>query len=538
MVEPLNESELSANFSVRVSQNQRRLAENILSAYDFVICGAGSSGSVVARRLAENANVKVLLLEAGGTDDLPSCTDPNLWPSTLKSDLAWQFETQPEKHLQERTIPYPMGKVLGGGSSVNACVWAVGHKNDWDFFAECTGDPAWSHESVRKIYHQIEDWRGDADIKYRGCNGRVYVAPNPNTPLAPAFFEAAEAAGLPRFETQNGPLMESDGGCSIAELNVQDGRRQSIFRSYTYPVMDLPNLTVLTRAIVTKILFSGNKATGVEFIHLGKVITVQAGVEVVVSSGAIQTPKLLMQSGIGPRDQLVRFGIPVINHLPGVGQNLQDHPLSGCLWEAPESPESTSMLTQAIALWKSAPEKLSPDVAAFLIARPLATENGVDKPKKLIWGIRSAVLQPRSRGQLLLTGPQASDGMRIEPNLLSDPMDLNAALTAINFCRELGNSPSMRAVVDRELEPGTLDDAGMEGYLRRTVQTFWHQSCTAKMGNDDMSVVGGDLLVHGVQGLRIADASVLPRITTGNTMAPSVVIGERASAAIRSCHGV
>jgi choline dehydrogenase len=152
----------------------------------------------------------------------------------------------------------------------------VGHKSDWDFFAECTGDPAWSHEAVRKVFHQIEDWRGDADIQYCGCNGRVSVAPNPNTPLASAFLEAAEATGLQRFNTQNGPLMESDGGCSIAELNVQDGRRQSIFRSYTYPVMDRPNLTVLTRASVTKILFSGNKATGVEFIHLGKVITVQA----------------------------------------------------------------------------------------------------------------------------------------------------------------------------------------------------------------------------------------------------------------------
>ena len=538
MVKPLRESESSGDFSIRVTQNQRRLAGNILSAYDFVICGAGSSGSVVARRLAENANVKVLLLEAGGTDDLPICTNPNLWPSTLKSDLAWQFETQPEKYLQERTLPYPMGKVLGGGSSINACVWAVGHKSDWDFFAECTGDAAWSHDAVRKLYHQIEDWRGDADTEYRGRDGRVYVAPNSNTPLACAFLEAIETAGLPRFDTQNGPLMESDGGCSIAELNVQDGRRQSIFRSYTYPLMDRPNLTVLTRAIVTRILFSGNKATGVEFTHLGKVITVQAGVEIVVTSGAIQTPKLLMQSGIGPRDQLVRFGIPVIKHLPGVGQNLQDHPLSGCLWEAPESLESTSVLTQAFALWKSAPEKLSPDVSAYLIGRPLATENGVGKPKKVIWGIRSAVLQPRSRGQLLLTGPHASDGMLVEPNLLSDPMDMKASLTAINFCRELGNSHSMREVVDRELEPGTLDDAGMERYLRRTIQTFWHQSCTAKMGNDDMSVVGGDLLVHGVQGLRIADTSVLPRITTGNTMAPSVVIGERASAAIRSCHGV
>jgi choline dehydrogenase len=144
-----------------------------------------------------------------------------------------------------------MGKVLGGGSSINACLWLVGHKSDWDFFAECTGDQAWSHEAVRKLYHRIEDWLGEADIDYRGHKGQVYITPNSNTPLAPAFLEAAVAAGIPRFDSQNGPLMESDGGCSIAELNVHDGSRQSIFRCYTYPVMDRPNLTVLTRAIVT-----------------------------------------------------------------------------------------------------------------------------------------------------------------------------------------------------------------------------------------------------------------------------------------------
>jgi len=526
---------MKKSFHTLVAENQQNLSYNLANTFDFVICGAGSSGSVIARRLAKNPNVKILLLEAGGTDDLPACLDPNIWPTNLKTDRAWQFETTPQVRLQDRKISYAMGKVLGGGSSINACVWAVGHKNDWDSFAKCTGDPTWSYNEVRQLYRKIEDWQGEADKQYRGISGQVCIAPNPTTPLAPAFFEAMKEAGLQKFDSQNGPLMESDGGCALAELNVRDGKRQSMFRCYTFPVMDRDNLTVLTHASATKILFFDNKVAAIEFVHEGRLRTVQVNGEVILSAGAIQTPKILMQSGIGPRNQLSHFNIPVVRHSPGVGKNLQDHPLSGCLWEATDAPESSTVLTQAVALWKSAPDLLSPDVAAFLIARPLSTEPSSGE-KKLTWGIRSAVLQPRSRGQVELTGSSPSDPVLINPNLLHDPADVKAALSAIHLCRELGSSGALRPFAGREVEPGNVGNAGMEGYLQRTVQTFWHQCGTAKMGKDDMAVVGGDLLVHGVEGLRVADASILPQITTGNTMAPAVVIGERASAAIIQSH--
>lgn len=224
------------DFAERVRVNQTKLTSELRPHYDFIVCGSGSSGSVVARRLAENPDVSVLLLEAGGSDDVPSVMEADQWPANLGSDRDWAFQAQSNPHLNGRSIPMNMGKVLGGGSSINVMAWSRGHKNDWDYFASEAGDPAWSYESVLNIYRRIEDWHGAPDPKYRGTGGPVFVqpAPDPN-PIAPAMLEGARSVGIPTFENQNGRMMEGAGGSSILDVRLRDGKRQSVFRSYTFP---------------------------------------------------------------------------------------------------------------------------------------------------------------------------------------------------------------------------------------------------------------------------------------------------------------
>src|ERR1700716_3046040 len=262
----------TAAIAERVRANQQKLTGELKPHYDFIVCGSGSSGSVVARRLAENPDVSVLLLEAGGTDDVPNVIEASQWSTNLWSERDWGFVDQPNQHLNGRSIPLNMGKVLGGGSSVNVMAWSRGHKNDWEFFASEANDPAWNYESVLNIYRRIEDWQGAPDPKYRGSGGPVFVqpAPDPN-PVAPAMLQGARSVGIPTFQSQNGLMMEGEGGASIMDLRVRDGMRQSVFRSYVFPYMDRPNLTVLCHALVTRLVMSGKQASGVEIVHDGKV---------------------------------------------------------------------------------------------------------------------------------------------------------------------------------------------------------------------------------------------------------------------------
>ncbi len=519
----------------RVRINQAKLASELKPSYDFIVCGSGSSGSVVSRRLAENPDLSVLLLEAGGHDDLPSISDGRQWASNIKTERDWNFQTRPNPNLNGRADPLAAGKVLGGGSSINAMAWARGHKSDWDYFAQEAGDPAWSYDSVLKIYRQIEDWQGAPDPDRRGTGGLLYIDSGIGSgPFVPAMFEGTRSVGIPTFDSINGRMMEGPGGCSLIELRMRDWQRFSIFRSYTYPYMDRPNLTVLASAPVTRLTFEGKRVTGVEFTYQDRVYRTRAGLEVVLSLGAINTPKVLMQSGVGDQTELHRFGIPLVEHLPGVGQNFQDHvALPGMIWECcSEEPNAAFHW-----FWKSDSSLAAPDLQTTQVPLELT---GMKKFNPALpasgWMMLPAVIRTKSRGRVRLTGPDPLDPPDIESNLLSDPDDLKALIAVVELCREIGDSAALRSFLKQELIPGNVKGLALENYLRNTAVSWWHQTCTAKMGRDGLSVVDANLKVYGIENLRIADGSIMPRVTAGNTMAPCVIIGERAAEAIQTAY--
>jgi choline dehydrogenase len=534
-----NKSQTGLEFAERVRVNQSRLRSDLKPHYDFIVCGAGSSGSVVARRLAENPDVNVLLLEAGGDDDVPSITEANRWFENLGTERDWNFAAQPNPFLHGRSLALNMGKVLGGGSSVNVMNWARGHKHDWDLFAAESGNTEWNYESVLNIYRRIEDWHGAPDPGRRGTGGLVFVqsALDPN-PIAPAMVEAARSIGMPTFDSNNGRLMEGNGGASIFDQCVREGKRLSVFRAYTFPFMDRPNLTVLTHALVTKLIFEGTRTVGVEIVLDGRTRRINAGLEVVLSLGAIHTPKVLMLSGIGDQTELQRLGIPLVQDLPGVGQNFQDHFGIGCVWEYQQAIVPRNNASEATFFWKSKSELETPDLQTCQGEIPICSAETAARfhPPATCWTLFGGVVRPKSRGQIRLTGLNPGDPLHIEANTLSHPDDLKAAIACVELCREIGNAEPLSPYAKREVMPGNLKARELEDFVREAAITYWHQSGTAKMGSDSMSVVDGQLKVYGIEKLRIADASIMPRVTTGNTMAPCIVIGERAAEVLRDDH--
>ena len=518
--------------AAHVRKNQQQLADQLEKRFDYIVCGAGTSGCVLAARLGADLGTRVLVLEAGGTDELELVTDPNRWPMTLGSELDWGFVAEPNPRLNGRAIPYSMGKVLGGGSSVNVSTWSRGHRADWDLYASEAGEPAWGYSAVLDLYRgRIEAYVGQSDPDHRGTGGTVHVQQVPGpSPFALAFLAGAESVGLKRHPNANGRLMEMPGGCALVDETVRDGQRRSIFRSYLHPRMIQPNVTVLTGALAKRILFEGRRATGIELEFRGKCIRVEATQEIVLSLGAIHTPKLLMQSGVGDQRELERFGIPVVQPLAGVGRGLHDHVAFGLVFENTDQRPAPGPRSETACFWKTDARLDAPNFYAYTKQGPTVTVENAARlhPPKDSWTMVIG-MRPRSRGAVRLTGSNSSAPVTIDANYLGDPEDLRDLKAGLCTARDIASSAAMRPFTGREVAPGTSSPAELERFFRDGLGTFWHQSGTARMGRDAMSVVDGRLRVHGLEGLRIADASILPRVTTGNTMAPCVVIGERAA---------
>ncbi len=526
----------SANKYLAIAANQSVLRNNLKRSYDYIVIGAGASGSVVARRLSENLNIKVLLLEAGGDDLVSNVLITESWFMNIGTERDWSFAAEPGKGVNGRSIHQAMGRALGGGTSINGMVWSRGHKNDFEYWAREAGDADWGYTHILDIYKRIEDWHGKPDPDRRGSGGNVFVQPPSDpSPLAPAFLKALESLGVPTFDDQNGLLQEAEQGAALTNLRIRDGCRLNVPSSYLYSVMDQPNITVLTGALVRKLILDNSTVTGVEFEWNGEVHVVNASSEVIVSAGAIQTPKILMLSGIGDRTHLARFGILTVSHLPGVGRNFQDHPIIGaCLWEPPALIPVRANAAEANAFVKSRKDLGTPDLHIWQIEVPYLSEMTMEYGVEGAWSICPGLVRPESLGQVLLKSTDPHDAPVIYANMLEDPRDFEAVRRGMEIARSIGNSDAMKPFVKREVVPGNLTGKALDKFIRDGATSMHHPTSTAKMGNDELSVVDAKLRVYGIKNLRLADASVMPIITTGNTQAPCVIIGERMAEILRA----
>lgn len=508
-------------------------ARNLEKTYDYIVVGSGSAGAVVAGRLAAETDASVLVLEAGDTDQLDAVLTPIMWPTNIRSERDWGHTAEASDVLNGRSLILPMGKVVGGGSSINAMIWARGHKHDFDFWAEEAGDDTWNYDNVLGIYKRIEDWNGAPDPDRRGKGGRLFVdTPQGRNPSADDFLAGCESVGIPVFDDLNGEMMEGPGGASHTNLRIKDGLRRNLPSDYLWGALSRPNITLLTGAEVLRLETNGTTVTGVTFTKDGETLTVSAGERVVLSAGAINTPKILMTSGIGPADHLSEVGVEVVHDLPGVGQNFQDHVLiAGCIWEYTNPLPPSNNAAEATFFWKSDSALETPDLQPVHVQVPYPSEvTGAQyAPPPTSWTILPGLVRPQSRGEVRLTGADAKDPVSVDAGYLREEADVTALLRATELCREIGNSAAMSEHAAREVMPGPLAGDDLRNFIRDGASTYFHQSCTCKMGRDEMSVVDGSLSVHGIEGLSIADASVMPRVSTGNTMAPTVIIGERMS---------
>ncbi|MEM6462647.1 MAG: GMC family oxidoreductase N-terminal domain-containing protein [Pseudomonadota bacterium] len=491
--------------------------------FDFIIIGTGSGGAACAHQLAKSGG-RILVLEAGRNDDLEEVHDSRLWAAALGTDATKWFETLPSTHTDKRNHMWPRGNVLGGTSALNAMVFARGHKTDYDNWAEM-GATGWSFDEVLPYFMSMESYEPGG--KNRGTDGPLFIS-QPKDPNkhegAIAFMNSAADLGYKETPSFNSDRMS---GQAWIDFNIKDQRRQSSATAFLRPIMESGNVTVLTDAPVQKLNFDGNRCTGVTYLHNGEPVSIQAGSEVILAAGAVDSPKLLMLSGIGIASDLQQLGIDTVADLP-VGVGLQDHILgAGVNYEASGPVPVSHYNHSEVYMWERSDSSFrSPDMIALYVSVPFAS-TGHKLDYEHGYCMLSGVATPQSRGYVKLASANPADAPIIETNYLAEEQDWKSYRAATELCRELGASDHYKAFRKRESLPqkdGDLTDAEWREFLAASVNTYFHPTSTCQIGK----VVDPDLRVKGIDGLRIADASVMPRITTSNTNAPTMMIGWRA----------